>query len=243
MKKLIALLFVILALSVVTAFAALVTEYQYVGAQYPNGDTNLTFHISSSDLINGVTGTIVSGGFHSATQPAGNTARVATLTDGIWSSNGLTVIVDDSDGGLPALVVEYTFSATPIYDIIIFAGHDGDGARGWINCNVEVNTGSGYTTLMNEVKSGLYGDLPAAAVSSFVRLYDSAQAAIATGVIGLRFSFYDVSHNSGTSFFQKYDDNTTNPPLNYPNQGTVLKEIDVYNTPPVEAGCVYWTVY
>jgi len=234
MKKFIAL-FVILAFSVVTAFAALVTEYQYIGGQYPNGDTNLKFHVSNSDMINGVVGTVTSGGFHGAT-----VGGVANLTNGTWDTGGLTVIAADSDGGVPVLVVEYTFTSATIYDIIIFGGHDGDGSRGWINCNVEVDIGSGYTTLMNEVKSGVYGDLPAAAVSSLVRLYDSAQAAIATGAIGLRFSFYDVSHNSPPSFFQKYDDNITNPPLNYPNQGTILKEIDVYITSlPVGD----WTIY
>lgn len=66
----------------------------------------------------------------------------------------------------------------------------------------------------------------------YVRIYNDTGGSIAYAVSKLRITFYPVSHNS-TNFFQKYDDLHPPAPNNYPQQGTVLKEIDVIESTSV----------
>lgn len=63
---------------------------------------------------------------------------------------------------------------------------------------------------------------------SVVQLSDDA-GPVVTNVSKLKFHFYCVSHNDPNGIFTPYDDNTTAG--NYPNQGTVSKEIDVFGSP------------
>ncbi|MFB3896127.1 MAG: hypothetical protein ACE14V_07490 [bacterium] len=127
------------------------------------------------------------------------------------------------------MILEYPFTRS--YDIStvrVFAGHNGDGSRGWINVKVEVNQGSGYSTLVNNLKTGPYFQAVSTAnMVSVVQLSDDAGPA-ASNVSKIKFSFYCVTHND-KMVFTPYDDNTTAG--NYPNQGTITKEIDVFGVP------------
>ncbi|HNT33755.1 MAG TPA: hypothetical protein PKH07_02030 [bacterium] len=219
------LLVLLTAFIAMPAFAVICVDYQYVGGQYSNRDTNLDLQVSSaaSDIVNGVTPTFVSGGFHSATVPGTRAERLATLVDGAWAPNGLTVIAADYG----QLVIEWPFG-TPqtLYSIVVFAGHDGDGARAFINCKAEVDTGSGYTTLIDEAKTGDYGLSHQSAASSYIRIRDTNKNALVTGCTKLRLTFYDTAHAGGSLFTAPSDGSTV--------QGTILKEIDVFNTPQTD---------
>jgi len=236
MKRNISLIVLFLIVGVSPLFSAIVNDYAITtgtkATVYDLGDASLPWHVSNSDLLNGITGTLLQGGFHSATVPSADTDRIATLTDGVWAPNGLTVIATDYGEAFPNfydLILEYNFT-TPknISSIIIFAGHDGDGARGFINCDVAIDTGSGYIDLYKEFKTGPYGASAHDNSSvSAARLYQSdAGHNIASNVQKLKFSFYDCTHNNANAKFIKWNDNTTEG--NYPNQGTILKEIDVF---------------
>lgn len=179
--------------------------------------------VSDSDILNGLVGTIVSGGLHPAT-----VGTVANLTNGQYDANGLTIIAQDNQAPNPSLVLEYDFidggETADITGIRIFSGHDGDGSRVFINAKVEVDTGFGYSELGN-LRTGSFGlAAPGNSSVAYVEWIGSA-----TEVEKIRFTFENVSHNS-THFFQAPDDNTTNPPQNYPNQGTIIKEIDLFGT-------------
>lgn len=201
---------------------------------YDLGDAVLVESISNSDLIEGVSGTIVTGGFHGAT-----VGGVANLTNGVYDANGLSVIVADVSNVI-GLSVEYDFSpaTADIDEIVVFAGHDGDGSRAFINCVVEYDEGSGYVQLA-QLLTGSYGTpSPGESVVSDVKVVDACSDM--EDVQKLKLTFYSVSHNS-TGFFQAWDDNTTTPPANYPNQGTILKEIDVLGT--IDSGVEDWRLY
>ena len=202
--------------------------------------TTLSYHVSGSDLLEGNAGSLIAGGFHGATVPGDDPSRLATLTDGTWAANGVTVIANDIAYPGTSLQVEWTFSTVAnITDIIVFSGHDNVG-RGWINCDVEVDTGSGYSTLKSELKTGDYGQTQPGGTTmvGYVRLYDDLGANIATAVQKLRITFHAVAHNT-TNFFQKFDDLHPPAPNNYPNMGTVLKEVDVLGTSSVYS----WELY
>jgi TolA-binding protein len=210
-------------------------------AVYDRRDAGLKWHVSNKDLLNGVQGTVVKGGFHEASKPEDAAGRIATLTDGVWSSDGLTVVAgdipfDDSAQGPYSLQIEYSFNeAKNISEILVFSGHEGDGARGWINCDVDIDRGFGYDGLIAEWKTGDYGqECPKCSTVSALRLYDDAGYAIAENVQRIRFKFWAVSHNT-TSFFQPYYERTSERAKNYPNQGTVLKEIDVFGADSIAA--------
>lgn len=193
---------------------------------YDQAEALLEVAVSSTDLIQGVTGAITAGGFHPAT-----VGGAANLTNGTFDASGLTVIAQDNQAPNPSLVLEYDFSAggevADVTGIRIFSGHDGSGgSRVFINVKVEVDSGFGYTELGN-LSTGSFGLAAPGGSDSAVAYVEWSGSA--SDVEKIRFTFENVSHNS-TGFFQAPDDNTTNPPLNYPNQGTVLKEIDLFGT-------------
>ena len=159
-----------------------------------------------------------------------------TLTDGIFAPNGLTVIANDYGYANPSLEIEYAFSPpVDISDIRIFAGHDGDGSRGWINAKIEIDKGSGYQTLIDNLKTGDYGQLvPGQSMVSVVRLYDDAGGYIAGHVEKVKFGFYCVANPfEGTPQFR--------PPGSNAIVGTILKEIDIFGTSP--SGVTDWINY
>lgn len=140
LQKSILLCILVSLLAMTTSFAALVEDYDIQTTVYSSLDTSLKYHVSTTDLLNGQQGTLISGGFHPAT-PGNDFSRITTLTDGIFAADGLTVINADfgeSFPGFGSLVIEYPF--TRPYDIStirVFAGHNGDGTRGWINVKIE----------------------------------------------------------------------------------------------------------
>lgn len=236
---------------VVLAGAQAQPDYEIISQAnaHSDGDALLSEKIVNNDLIQGLEATLLSvaPAFHSATQPAGYSARALTLTDGSWSTNGLTVIVADKAYPDPGMEIEYDFTGlvpgftswAVINKIVIFSGHDGDGSRAFIDCEVEADTGSGYASIGAALVTGPFGTpRPNQQTVCYVK-----RDLTLTGVQKIKFRFWAVSHNS-TGFFQAYDDNTTNPPLNYPQQGTIIKEIDVIGTlqtPP--SGVNDWTIF
>ena len=213
---------------------------------FANGDAALPYHISSTDLIEGMTGTLISGGFHPAT-PGDDTSRLQTLTDGNFSSNGLDVIAQDY-GGLGTvpgdstadLVIEYSLASSSDVGLVqAFSGHASGGDRGWINMTIEMDSGSGYTTYFDYLKTGDYGQpFPNNDMVGVVRLV-ARSGIIATNVTKVRVSFFCVSHNGDAYFQAPYDDG---PPANFfPNQGTILKEIDIEGPqPPLPTSAPLW---
>lgn len=254
MKKSIFLLIVLMALAI-TSFGAVVSDFAITSGTkamvYDQGDAIMPWQVSTTDLINGVTATnltLVGGGFHPATQPTDATARLNVLTNGTWDTNGVSVICNDMDGangGNAALIVEYAFTpAKHIGEIRIFSGHaDSGGGRVWINCNVEVDSGSGYQMLFEEFKTGHYGlavqDNTWSAVGA-LRMYQNAGNNVAVNVQKIKFSFYDVSHNDNPTphMFRHWNDTEGGRPK--PNQGTILKEIDILEGVSSEKE---WTIY
>ena len=230
MTKPIILTVCLLCFAALPSGAEVVYEYQYLGGEYSNGDTNLDFQVSAdaSDIVNGVTPTLGSGGFHSATIPSDTSERLATLTDGTWDSNSVTVIAADNAYPDKSLQIAWTFG-TPqdIYTIVIFAGHNDDGSRAFINCKVDVTTIFGHYTLIDEARTGEYGKTPEAAACSYLRIRNDDYGAMVAGCQLLVIEFYAPTHNS-LGVLKKYDDSSP-PENNVPNQGTILKEIDVFN--------------
>ncbi len=235
MKK-VSLIFGLLLIMSTAAFTATVEDYDLTSGTkatvYDLGDATLNYTISSTDLIQGVTATLIAGGFHTATVPGDNPSRIATLTDGTFAADGLTVIASDAWYPNESLVLEYSFATlVDISDIRIFSGHDGDGARAWINAKIEVDKGAGYYTLVENLTTGEFGQpKPSTSMVGVARIYDDAAGFIAAHVEKVKFTFYSVSHNSlGT--FRAWDYNGP-PENNYSNQGTILKEIDIIGVTP-----------
>jgi hypothetical protein len=209
-------------------FAAENSTYQLItgpdASVYDESTTALGVQVSAVDLLEGKTATILAGGLHGAA--VGTTAE---LTNGVWDTNPLTVLAADNAFPTASLSVEYSLTDAQIDAINIFSGHDGDGARGFINVDIEADSGSGYYAV-GSYQTGAFKTSGAAPGDSTIGLIQIAKAGgITTAVNKLKFTFWCVSHNS-TGYFQAEDDNTSNPPVNYPNQSTILKEIDVVGT-------------
>jgi hypothetical protein len=189
---------------------------------YDQAGTVLAQAVSAVDVIEGIAGTVTSGGFHGA-----YTGTTVPLTNGVFDSDGLTVLGADTDGTADAsFAVEYTMpqAGADITGIRIFSGHDSGGDRAFINAGVEIDTGVGYAPL-TDITTGAFGIAkPNNSAAAYAEWTGSA-----LGVIAIRVTFENVSHNS-TGFFQAAADNTTAPPTAYPNQATIVKEIDVFGT-------------
>jgi hypothetical protein len=76
---------------------------------------------------------------------------------------------------------------------------------------------------------------------SAARLHQNVGTNIAIDVQKIKFTFYDVTHNGWPLYiFKKYDDATGYGGTYVPNQGTVLKEIDVIEG---ASGEYNWDIY
>lgn len=204
------------ALAVTGQGLANVFDFLTSSTAYSYADSQLSEQVSAADMINGIDGTIVSGGFHSA-----YTGGVAPLTNGTWDTPGVTALVNDYGLTDPAIVVEYPLTNATIDKIVIFAGHDGDGARAFINCKVETkhSAGGAYTQLAGNLTTGAFGTaIPNTQTVSLVKF---AGTGIDTGVYGIKFSFYGVSNsfNLAAGFAAPGADAIN---------GTIVKEIDVF---------------
>ncbi len=211
---------------------------------YTQAETVIGQAVSTTDIINGMTGAVSGAGFHPATVPADAIGRANALANGLWDANSLTVIGADTGNTNPSFVIEYNFVAAnlvaDITEIRVFSGHDSGGDRSFINCKVEIDTGSGYTQLGSDnLRSGPFGlakpNNPAVALVTW-----TDPGTLAQDVQKVRFTFYCVSHNS-TGYFQAYNDNAA-PANNYPNQGTIVKEIDVLGTTSIFNALGDWTM-
>jgi hypothetical protein len=202
-------------------------------ADLPYEDENeQPLRVSDSDLLHGVVGERLAGGFHDLTQPTGEQDRISVLTDGNFNSNGLSVILNDY--ALPSLYVRYTFpQPMNIYDIRIFAGHFGDtGNRAFINCDILIND----ELAREELKSGILGQNPVGGDSVAVVRWapDEGQSFVAENVSNIEFKFYCVS-GIGAGFLDPWD------PCQHPDKdkdgtgmayvASIIKEIDVFGEP------------
>lgn len=100
---------------------------------------------------------------------------------------------------------------------------------------MEVDTGTGYTLLKDNLKTGDYGQpVPGQSMVSVVRLYDDASGYLAGHVVKVKIGFYCVSNSfEATPQFRAPGSNAIN--------GTILKEIDIFGTSPSEVKD--WTNY
>ncbi len=97
-------------------------------------DADLPYQVLADDLLAGRLAEIVSGGFHGA-----NVGGVAELTNGLFDSNPLTLVL--ADYSHPALHLRYRFE-TPVdlREVRVFAGHSGDtGNRAFQSVDFYVN--------------------------------------------------------------------------------------------------------
>jgi parallel beta-helix repeat protein len=205
---------------------------------YDQAEAVLGVNVSNTDVLDGIDGVITYGGFHPASE-----GGVANLTNGVFDATGVTVLGRDTDGTSdPSFTIEYDFitggNVADVTGIRIFSGHaDSGGSRAFINAKVEIDAGTGYYELGN-LRTGSFGLAAPGGTDSAVA-YAQWMGSV-DNIQLIRFTFENVSHSS-TNFFQAPDDNTTNPPLNYPNQATVVKEIDLFGT--VELSVVNWDRY
>lgn len=191
-------------------------EYVYASDAYTSGDLALSEQVSNSDILEGKVGT--GGVFHPAT-----VGDATNLTNGAWDTNGLTVIMADEPGaptGNPSCTIEYVLTNATIDKIVIFAGHDSQGSRAFINCKVETkDIGGTWTQVGGNLTTGAFGTLvPGQPAVSLVKF---ESAGMVTGAYGIRFSFYRVNNP-----FDPPPD-IFDPPSNGIN-GTIVKEIDVF---------------
>jgi len=227
--KRIAILMTLFILACALSFGALTQEYQILGGDkasvYDLGDTNLTKKISSTDLIETMSATVTGDGWHEYSSPKDS----APLTNGLFESGGVSVLVDDNNDGLantPEIIFTYTFLTTKnILEILIFAGHDGSGGdRAFIDAKVETSTnGTNFTVLEEKLRAGVVDapapSPPAGTAVSFCRLYDDAAHNIANGVLAVRISIYSDFRDSA----YRERDYSSMGGLDSP----VLKEIDI----------------
>lgn len=198
-------------------------EYEYIYGDdvYTSGDLALSKRIANDDAFSGFTGTIVSGSLHPA-----SVGNLSNLTNGIWDSNELTIVLSDIDTSPispnPTIVIEYNFMyPRPLREITIFSGWQYSGYRSFINCKIETKhsiTGS-YTILIENLKTGDYGMLyqnkpTVSCVSCCGYFMDE-------NIYGIRFSFYAVSN----PFYGPKPNEFLAP--GEAIIGTILKEIDV----------------
>jgi hypothetical protein len=197
-------------------------DYQYLANEYANADASLSEQVAAGDLISGQAGSIISGGLYTGVSVGGT----EIFTNDDWDTNPLSALLRDFASPAPAIEIEYTWNGAHkrIDKVVIFSGHSGDGSRAFILADVSVDLGAGYAPLAT-LKTGAFGMLPSANAVGMVRIGDPA--GLIDGVTKIKFALYDVSHNSGTYYFQDPTDNITNPPANYSTQGPLIKEIDV----------------
>lgn len=186
-------------------------------------DSALPFQVLDDDLINGKISTIASGGFHSANQ-----GNVEDLTDGLFNSNPLTLVLQDY--GYPALSVTYTFQ-TPvdIREVRTFAGHSSDGGnRAFQSVDIYINGEPGAVDLT----TGPYGQVSGgdSAVSLIRWIPTEGDEFTATDVSNLKIVFWCTS--SLTKEFRDRWSPLSNPEMDIDGAGRayvapVIKEIDV----------------
>lgn len=198
------------------------TNWEVAPGSYAQGDGALQVGIAVGDLANtNATASLSAGALYAI---AGNGTVDVDLTDDVFATAGVNLLGQDNVSPALSFQVELDFTAglntVEIDEINVINAHDGDGSRAFVNADVEVDTGSGYAALTN-LLTGPYGR--AAEAASVMR---AGWTGSASAVQKVRLTFYDVSHNT-TGFFQDPNDNTTTPPTNYPNQGPIVKEVDV----------------
>jgi len=188
-----------------------------------SSDAALPVQVSAADLLEGLVGQIVAGGFHSASQ-----GSVANFTNGLFESNGYVAVL--LDYGKPALHLRYTFD-TPkdLAEVRIFAGHTGDiGNRAFQSNDIYFNG----ALAVSELNSGNYEQLPPGgdAVSVVRWLPKQGETFVATTVTTLEIVFWCVA-DIGGGFRDRWD------PCDDPQEDTdglgsavvapIIKEIDV----------------
>lgn len=190
---------------------------------------SLAESISSSDALQGLSGTVEAGGFHEAT-PGGSVGGLSDLTDGVEGINVEAVLADHSR---PALTVRYDLPvAIDIDHINVFAANN-DG-RVFQNYYIEYSsTGSSdFSTLIPAVRTGPLGVVNNGIYNhSLTTVSGDAPGPIAVNVDALRFVFYAVSTiDPASTFWDPWDLGEAGDVDNKPRAyvAPVLKEIDVF---------------
>jgi putative glycosyl hydrolase len=180
--------------------------------------------VSSIDLIEGMQGIIVSGGFHSASE-----GGVEKLTNGLFDNNGLSVVL--ADYLAPALRVRYEFTeSVDITELRIFGGHFGlEGNRGFQSNDIYVNG----ELAKKELNTGFYEQtLPRESVVSLVQwLPPEGETFCAENVKSIEIAMYCVAH-IGSGFADRWgpciDPEKDKDGLGAAYVSPIIKEIDVF---------------
>jgi hypothetical protein len=184
-------------------------------------DSDLPVQVSSHDLLEGKNGIIIGGGFHEA-----SVGSVAHLTNGLFDSNGLTLVL--LDYAEPALRVRYSFEEpVDIEEVRVFAGHGADGGSRAFQSNDIIINGQAAAV---ELNTGFYGQESGgdSAVSVVRWLPAAGQTYAATRVSEMDVLLWCTSQ-MGEIFVDRwstdYPSDTDGLPKAY--VAPIIKEIDV----------------
>jgi len=171
----------------------------------------LSVAISNSDVIAGMLGTGLAGGWHPANADPAD--QYAAFTDGIgMRPSGLTGLLNDFPGsGNPANSVQYDLAvATDIAEIRVFSGNHHDG-RSYHTYTVEFSDNGGFTWsnpiyVQSHASSYINTDGVGDDINfkrAVSRLTDSS-GTLAWGVTNIKFNLYSTS-NTGGWMWDPYD--------------------------------------
>jgi len=189
---------VLLTLGLASAAGAAVTSVTAHGPE----STSLNDMIQVGDVLSGLIGTELAGGWHPAVSDPADKMPALTDDAGIRGT-GLTGLLNDFPGaGNPAKVVQYDLAAaTDIARIGILSGNNGKDGRVFSTTVVQYSTDNGqnFATLgyFQSDPSGTLNAGPGPIGSTYVDIYDDAGAALAAGVTNLQFLLYAVDNTGG----------------------------------------------
>jgi len=206
-----------------------------------SSDAVLPHQVSGSDLIEGMSAAVITGGFHPA-----STGTVASLTNGQFDASGTTLVLMDYPHPDPALRVRYTFpEAMDITEVRMFAGHVGDiGNRAFQSNDIYING----ALAASELNTGNYEQVPpnSDAVSLVSWLPVAGETYCATNVTTIDVAFYPVA-GIGEGFRDRWGP-CTDPAEDTDGAGAayvspIIKEIDVFGTIHVTPKVTSWETY
>jgi D-alanyl-D-alanine carboxypeptidase-like protein/SH3 domain-containing protein len=198
--------------------------------------TSLSVQPDSNDDINGVTGTKISGGFHSAVTNANDKEPAFTDGSGLGSLTGL--LMDYPGENTPAWSGYWNLnsgSEVDLTEIRVFAGNAGKDTRVFQHYDVyttsdsTVSSGSTWTLLAEEVKAVAFGTTNSSWEATLTKVTRSGGQDLAAGVTGIRFDLYAAGDLS-SHCVDDWDDGDANDTddINAAFVSPLLYEIDVY---------------
>jgi len=196
----------------------------------------LSRSILTDDVLAGLTGTAIAGGFHPAT-PGGIPGGLADLTDGQLGAGVEAVLADYSR---PSLEVQYDLAApTDLGALHVFSANSDGRVFQHYDVEVQIDGAGDFTPLATGVKAGELGMINDGTYGAgLTTLTNAAAGPLAARVTSLRVRFYDVSTvDPANVFIDPYDGGEFGNTDAYGRAyvGSIIKEIDVtaYAGPPL----------